>query len=347
MNHKRGKVLLAAFILIGAVGTQQVSAQTKTIEEIVAWVNNDVILKSEYERRKAQLRQELAEPAPRGRGLQGGQLEQTFTEQSKIVLQQMIDETLVLQQAKELGLTADIEIVKTMDRIRQEQKLDSIEALEKEIVAQGYNLDEFKQSIRVRYLTEEVMKREVYPRVTLTTEEGRKYYESHIKDFDRPAGIRIRGITIITENRSPEDIEKQRKKAEEALAAVKKGDDFAEVAAKYSEAESAESGGDFGFYTKGELDPTLEAITDKLDKGQVSDIIPVKGAFMILKVDDKHSGGILPFELAQREIFDILWRDTVPNKMREYLTRLRVDGFVRTAEGYPDAGAPSKSTAKN
>jgi parvulin-like peptidyl-prolyl isomerase len=344
MHHTRARVLLAATILLLTLLSGISLAQTKTIEEIVAWVNTEVILKSEYEARKAALREDLAQPAPRGRGLQGAQLEQVFNEQSKLVLQQLIDEALILQQARDLGLTADTEIIKTLDRLRQERKLESLEALEREVVAQGYSVDELRQNIRVQYLTEQVMQREVYPKVIVTTEEGRKYYDTHIKEFDRPAGIRVREITIITENRGPEQVENQRKKTEEALAAVKKGDDFAEVAAKFSESQTAQDGGDLGFFAKGELAPALEAITDKLEKGQTSDIIPVQGAFMILKVDDKHGGGVLPFELAQKEVFNILWQQAVRPKMREYLTKLRTDGFVRTAEGYVDAGAPADKT---
>jgi len=343
MNHRSGKVLLSAFILLVLVFGGTASAQTKTLEEIVAWVNNDIILKSEYERRKAQIREDLAQPAPRGRGLQGAQLDQAMNEQSKVLLQQMIDETLLLQQARDMGLSAETELVKTKDRLRQEQKLDSIEALEKEIVGQGYSLDEFNQNIRVQYLTSQVFQREVYPRVTITMEEARKYYDSHVKDFDRPAGIRVREITIITENRGPEQVANQRKKAEEALAAIKKGDDFAQVADKYSESETARDGGDLGFFAKGELSPILETVTDKLEKGQVSDVIPVQGAFMIIKVDDKHTGGILSFDLAQKEIFDRLWQQAVPGKIREYLTKLRTDGFIRVAEGYADTGASEKT----
>jgi len=345
MCYRSGKCLLAAIVLTITFLSGTSLAQTRTIEEIVAWVNAEVILKSEYEARKAALREDLSQPPPRGRGLQGPPLEQAYNEQSKLVLQQLIDEALILQQARDLGLSADNEIIKTMDRLRQERKLPSFEALEKEIVSAGYSLDDFRQNIRIQYLTEEVMRREVYPRVIITTEEGRKYYDSHIKDFDRPAGIRVREITVLTENRGPEQIENQRKKIEEALAAVKKGDDFAETAAKFSESDTARDGGDLGFFAKGELTSALEAITDKLEKGQVSDVIPVQGAFMVLKVDDKHNGGVLPFDLAQKEIFNILWQQAVRPKMREFLTKLRSEGFVRTAEGYIDAGAPADKTA--
>ena len=338
MYFMKGTALLAALIL-SIAGTAL--AQTKNVEEIIAWVNNDIILKSEYEKRKAELRAELAQPKPQGAGLSGAQLDQVFNDRSKTLMREMIDEALLLQQAKDLGLNGESEVIKTMDQLRQQQHLDSMEAWYKAIVDQGYNLDDFRQNIRSRYLTSQVIQRQVS--AVVTNEELRKYYEENKKNFDRPAGVQLAEIVFLTENRSPEGIESQRKKAEEALAAVKKGDDFAQVAAKYSESGTAENGGDLGFTAKGELAPSLEEIISKLDKGQVSDIIPVQGAFMILKVVDKHAGGVLPFELAQKEVFGLLYDQAMQPKIREYLTKLRNDGFVKTAEGYVDTGAAQKS----
>src|SRR3989454_954851 len=340
MYKKSGRAVLTAILLF--IGSN-LFAQAKTIDEIIAWVNTDIILKSEYELRKAAIRNDLAEPAPRGRGLQGTQLEQAFNDAQKILLRDLIDETLLLQQAKDMGLNADLEVIKTMEQLRQERKLGSLDDLEKAIVAQGFSVDEFKQNIKTRYLTSQVLQREVYGRVVVTTEEMRKYYDANIKNFNRPAGIRVREISIYTENRGPDEIESQRKKIEEALAAVKKGDNFAEVAAKYSESQSAQEGGDLGFFVKGELAKPLEDVASSLEKGQVSDVITLNGAFMILKVEDKHEGGTLPFELAQKEIQDILWAQGVQPKIREYLTKLRADGFVRVADGYADLGQTAKS----
>src|SRR5207247_8762446 len=84
----------------------------------------------------------------------------------------------------------DLEVVKTMEQLRQERRLESLDELEKAIVAQGFSVDEFKQNIKTRYLTSQVLQREVYGRVVVTTEEMRKYYGANIKNFDRPAGIR-------------------------------------------------------------------------------------------------------------------------------------------------------------
>jgi peptidyl-prolyl cis-trans isomerase SurA len=340
MYQKSGLAALVAIVLLIASSGL---AQTKTVDEIIAWVNSDIILKSEYETRKAQIRNDLASPAPRGRGLQGAQLEQAFTDAQKTLLRDLIDETLLLQQAKDMGLNADLELVKTKEQLRQERKLESLEDLDKAIVAQGYTVDEFNQNIKTRYLTSQVLQREVYGRVVITTEEMKKYYDANQKSFDRPAGIRVREISVYTENRGPAEIDSQKKKIEEALAAVKKGDNFAEVAAKYSESMTAQDGGDLGFFVQGELAKPLEDIASKLDKGQVSDIIPLRDGFMILKLEDKHNGGILPFELAQKDIQDSLFQQSVQPKIRDYLTKLRSDGFIKVADGYADLGQGAKN----
>jgi peptidyl-prolyl cis-trans isomerase SurA len=341
MYQRSRRVFLTAILLLTA---SSAFAQSKTVDEIIAWVNNDIILKSEYDLRKAAVRNDLAEAPPRGRGLQGSQLEQALNDAQKILLRDLIDETLLLQQAKEMGLNADLEVVKTMEQLRQERKLASLDDLEKAIVAQGYSVDEFKQNIKTRYLTSQVLQREVYGRVIVTTDEMKKYYDANVKSFDRPAGIRVREISVYTENRGPAEIESQRKKIEEALAAVRKGQNFPEVASKYSESQTAQEGGDLGFFVKGELAKPLEEVASTLNKGQVSDVITLNGALMILKVEDKHEGGILPFDLAQKEIQDTLWQQGIQPKIREFLTKLRADGFIKLADGYTDLGQPPKTT---
>src|SRR5215475_5428717 len=306
------KIFLFAIVLSVSVCVAEAQPQTnvfqgsKNIESIVAWVNSDIILKSEYDKRVAEIRDEITRN--NNRKVQAPQLEQAIREQTKLALKELIDEALYRQQAKEMGLTGELEVLKALERMRQERKLASPEALEKEIISQGYTLDEVKENLRNQVLRDQVLQREVYSRVVISNDEVRKYYDEHQKDFDRPAGMHLREITVNTENRGEEEKASLRKKIEEAMAAIKKGDDVATVAAKYTESAPASDGGDFGFFTKGEMSPSLEEILGKLEKKQVTDVLPVQGAFMIIKLDDKHDGGILPFELAQKEIQNILWQ---------------------------------------
>ena len=94
MIYRTGLAMLAAIILLCSGMSL---AQTKTVEQIVALVNSDIILKSELDRELVRLRDGLSKPAPQGAGLSGPQLEQAFAEQSKNKLRDLIDQALLLQ----------------------------------------------------------------------------------------------------------------------------------------------------------------------------------------------------------------------------------------------------------
>jgi parvulin-like peptidyl-prolyl isomerase len=82
-----------------------------------------------------------------------------------------------------------------------------------------------------------------------------------------------------------------------------------------------------GFSVKGRFGE-LEEVIDKLEQGEVSDIIPVEGALMIIKVDYVHPGGVLPFELVQKEIIHAILSSPQRKKPEwcEYLAKLRTSG---------------------
>jgi peptidyl-prolyl cis-trans isomerase SurA len=328
---------LAAIIALIILNIASASAQN-TVEEIVARVNNEIILKSELDRSLKELRDALGQEG----GLTGARLEQEFTARSKDALRDLIDQSLLLQVAKDQGLTADIEVIKTMEKMRQEYKFETLDALERAIVQQGGDVDDFKNNIKTRYLTSQVIGREVRVPVP-TTEEIRSYYESHKQEFDRPAGVQLEEISVFTQGKTPEQAAEQRKKIDDALTAVKGGENFNDVAARVSESTTAQDGGFLGFFPKGQLNEELATIVTPMAKGQVSDVIPRPDGFMILKLADKHEGGLLSFDLAQSEISNKFYSERQGPKIREYLTKLRAEGFVEVRDGYVDTGAPQKA----
>jgi len=314
------------------------AAAQQKIEQIAARVNGDIILKSEIDRELENMRGEMMQQP----GMDPSKLEREMAEQSKLVLRNLIDRTLLLQIAKEANLNADTDVEKTLEDLRVERKFATREELEKAIIKDYGDLDEFKNDIRTKFLTQQVIEHEVYGRMVVTSEEMRKYYEEHQMDFDRPAGIRISEITVLVDRRLPDQVAVQRKKVEDALAAVKRGDNFEEVAEKYSEVVTAERGGDMGFVSgdlKQNLNEDIAKALEGLDKGQVTNIVEFNDAFTFFKVTDKHTGGILSFDLAQREIQYTLLSKAAPDKVRAFLTELREQAFVEVKPGFQDLGA--------
>jgi len=328
----------ALFSLGLAIVVALPAAAQQKIEQIAARVNGDIILKSEIDRELENMRGEMMQQP----GMDPTKLEREMAEQSKLVLRNLIDRTLLLQIAKEANLNADTDVEKTLEDLRVERKFATREELEKAIIKDYGDLDEFKNDIRTKFLTQQVIEHEVYGRMVVTSEEMRKYYDEHQMDFDRPAGIRISEITVLVDRRLPDQVAVQRKKVEDALAAVKKGDNFEEVAEKYSEVVTAERGGDMGFVSgdlKQNLNEDIAKALEGLDKGQVTNIVEFNDAFTFFKVTDKHTGGILSFDLAQREIQYTLLSKAAPDKVRAFLTELREQAFVEVKPGFQDLGA--------
>jgi parvulin-like peptidyl-prolyl isomerase len=326
--------------MITMVAAVSAGAQQK-IEQIAARVNGDIILKSEIDReidlRRAEKRQS---------GMDAARVEREMVEESKVILRDLIDRALLMQIAKEAGLNAEQDVEKTLEDLRIEQKFATREELDKAIIKDYGDLEEFKNNIRTKFLTQEVIEHEVYGRMIVTSEEMRKYYDEHNKDFDRPAGIRISEITVLVDRRLPDQVATQRKKIDDAYAAVKKGDSFDEVARKYSEVPTADKGGDVGFIAgnlKEEVNEDIAKALEGLDKNQLSNIVEFNDAFTFFKVTDKHNGGILSFELAQGFIRYELLSKAAPEKVREFLTQLREDGFVEVKPGFEDLGERSKA----
>ena len=132
------RVVCAGVLLAGVC---LVPAAAEVVEEIVARVNNRVIVLSEYNGSLQALRQELSRQAS------GLELEGLLSQRSRNVLRDLIDQQLLVQKAGDLGLNADTEVIKRLDEIRQQMDLPSMEALEEAVAQQGLIYEDFKQNL--------------------------------------------------------------------------------------------------------------------------------------------------------------------------------------------------------
>src|SRR5436190_10403486 len=137
------------------------------IEEIIARVNNQIITRTEYERSKEQLKQEAQQQDP-------ANADKIVAQKEKDVLRDLIDQQLLLEKGKDLGITADTEVIKRLDEMRKEMKLEAMEDLEKAAVAQGLSYEDFKQNLRNQIITQKVIGEEVGSHLTITKEEEQK-----------------------------------------------------------------------------------------------------------------------------------------------------------------------------
>lgn len=328
------------FFLACALCIPVVVCADTVVEEIIARVNNQIITRSAYQHEQEQLKQEAQQQDP-------GHADQIVADGQKDVLRGLIDRELLLEKGKELGITADTELIKRLDEMRKEMKLDSMEELEKAAQAQGVSFEDFKDNMRTEIITQQVIQREVGSRLNITKQEEEKFYQQHKSELERPEAVKLSEILISTEQAGDDQqkVDAAKAKAEDVLKRVRAGADFAEIAKKESQDPSAAKGGDLGEpFERGKLAKQLEDTVFNMKKGDVSDVIRTKQGFVILKVTDHMMPGIPAFNDVEPRIEQAVYMHDLQPKLRDYLTKLREDAFIDIKPGYVDTGASPNQT---
>jgi peptidyl-prolyl cis-trans isomerase SurA len=314
-------------------------AQTKSVvvEEVVARVNNDVITQEDLAKARDAVQGEVQEEC---RGCTPEQIQQQVATKDKNVLRDLIDQSLLVQRAKDDAINVDADVVKRLDAIRQQAKLPTMEALESEVNKSGQGYEDFKSNIKDQLLEQEIIRKEVGSRIVVSHEEVEKYYNEHKSDFVRPETVVLREIFVSTQGKPDADIPALRKKAEGLRDRVlNSGDDFGELAKHFSDSSTAQQSGELGSFERARLDPAIAEKVFALKRGQMTDVIETKTGFEILQVRERYDAGEQPLDKVDPEITNRLYDQKMEPAMRTYLGTLRRDSYVQIKPGYIDAAA--------
>jgi peptidyl-prolyl cis-trans isomerase SurA len=313
----------------------------RVVEEIIARVNNEIITRSDYEK----ARNAAAEDAKQD--CQGHctpeQLQTAIEDRQKNSLRDLIDQSLLVQRGKDMSVSVEPDVIKRLDQLRIQNNLATMEDLEKAVSAQGLNWEDFKNNIRNSLLTQRVISSEVGSHITIGRDEIEKYYNEHKAEFVRPEQVALRSVEVNTEKKTPEEIVELKKKAETTLKRIKDGEDFGEMAKRFSDGATAKQGGYLGVYKRGELSRELEDITFKMKKNEVTDVMDTKQGFLILQVLEHYDEGEQSLAKVENEITERLYSARMEPAMREYVKTLREQSYVVIKPGYQDMAGGGNS----
>lgn len=344
LPYLRDSAFLASALSLGLLAAAlpaRAQAKSVVVEEIVARVNNDIITLSDYQKAESSLRQEIAQDC---QNCPPDTVDQEIRDRSKNLLRDLIDQELLVQRAKDENISVEADVVKRLDETRKQNNLDSIDALEKAVEASGIPWEDYKTEIRNNLLTQEVIRRDVGGRITIGHDEVLAYYNAHEKDFIKPEEVVLSEIFLSTQGMAPQEIEAVRSRAEDLHNRVLKGEDFTQLATRYSEGSTAKQGGDLGTFERGQLDPELESVVFKLSKGQITGVIQTKTGFEILKVENHFQAGQQPVDKVEDEIMNKIYMTRVQPAMRQFLGQLREESYVMVKPGYTDSAAVPGAT---
>lgn len=342
MTSMRALAILPVCLMLGtAARAQQSLPKEHVIEEILARVNNDIITSHQYEQALQALREELRQDCPT---CSAEELERRYRDRAKDVLRDLIDQSLLVQRAKDEGINVDTDVVRRLDELRQQYNFANLEDFQKAVEASGISWEDYKENIKNSLLTQEVIRRDVGGRIQISQEDVKKYYAEHQQEFNRPESVQVREIFISTRGKSPAEIAQLRKKAEDLLQRIKNGEDFAQLARLYSDGPTAKQGGELGVYQRGQLAKALEDAVFPLERNQVTPVIETSQGFEILQVERHYQAGIQPLSVVEDEIMNRLYMQRLGPALRDYLKELRSESYIRLKPGYIDTAAVPTTT---
>lgn len=330
------------------------------VDEIVARVGNSIITHADLEKGKQLSIEEIKQRYPQD-------WQSKWTDRQKDVLRDLIDQQLLLEKGKELGITGETETIKRLNEMRQQLGLSTMEDLEKAAQQQGVSYQDFKQQIQDNFITQQVVQREVGSRIHITNEEIQAWYDAHQKELTSDESVSLSEILVSTQPAKPADdkdktkdkqdkpqqplpedpakVAQAQQKADGILNMLRKGGmSFEDAAKKLSDGSTASDGGPIGTFKRGELAKELEDKTFSLKKGEFTDVIRTRQGFLILKVLEHRPAGIPPVKDVEDKIREAIYVQKLEPAARAYLTKLREESYIDVRQGFVDTGAsPNQS----
>lgn len=271
-----GLLLVIALAIVGCGVVEKTSAEGKVIDgqEVMAKVNDEYVLKSEFQKQVDQVKSALE---ANGQDFSTDDGKKVLKEIKEKVLEVLVKDKLTLQEAKKANVSLTEEELK--EAINQlEQYHGGTEALENYLKQIDLTRDKFEKILEEQLIINR-FKEQLTSHIKVSDDEVKKYYEENKAIFQLPSP-EIRASHILVEK------EEEAKKIHEQLKA---GADFAKLAKEHSIDGSKELGGDLGFFGKGKMVPEFEKAAFALKPGEISDIVKSQFGYHIIKVTDERT----------------------------------------------------------
>lgn len=310
-------------------------------DRVVAVVNDEVITLHELQSRLDSVVSQLKR--------QGTELPPKEVLQ-KQMLERMIMDRIQVQYAKENGLhVEDGELDMAINRIAANNKMTP-DQFRKALEKDGVAFVKFREEIRDEMLISRLKNREVDSKINISEGEVDNYLAGQAQAGVTPEYHLAHILVRTPEGASPEQLQKLKAKAEQIMEHLRKGDDFAQVAAAYSDAPDALDGGDLGVRPADRLPSLYAEAAAKLQPGEISPLLHSPNGFHIVRLLQKQGGGAALPPVQQTharhiliKVNELVSEDEARRKLQAVRERLEHGGdFAELARLYSQDGTASK-----
>jgi peptidyl-prolyl cis-trans isomerase SurA len=255
------------------------------------------------------------------------------------VLNDMIDRSILFQEAKrEIKKPEQMQsILSKADEFWREEDLPGLlkryaaeneYALKQKLEESGQSLDQIREAYRENFVAQGYMKAKVGPRISVALPEMRRYYYEHQHDFDRPPLVTWREIVLDFDKFASRA--QARERADAVLARLRRGEDFARVAASDSQGPNRAKGGLWETSPGGYAVASVNSALESLPIGQISQVIEGPTSYHIVRVEARRAAGPAPFGDVQDNIKRTLFEQKSQHEINAFIEKLRKQTFITT-----------------
>jgi peptidyl-prolyl cis-trans isomerase SurA len=302
------------------------------IERVLVRVNGEILTQTQLTQRQVEeLRTRGLVPDPKA--LQDEALRAKLAEITPDVLKEVVDELLIVQHGRELGVKfTDADFARALDSIKTRHSLDDAK-LKEALAAEGLSLERLRQDFERNQIIMTVQSREIGSKITPTLEEMRQYYAANRSLFMTPTTVTIREIFFAVPAGSggaavPGGEAAARARVEAALARIRGGEDFAAVAKEVSESANKASGGLIGPIVLEEIDPALRQVLEKLKPGELAPLITSTRGFQIIRLEERAEPALQPFDAVRTRVESAIREIRILDEQERLLYRLRAQAVI-------------------
>ena len=304
-----------------------VLSRAEIVDKVVAVVNNEIILQSDY----AKLEKKANKPALIEEILLDGKSPADLKKDKKMQTEYLINERLMDAEVKKANLSA------TNDKVEQEikQMAQRYKTTKEEILTAAKNdmnltTEEYKKFLKTQIERQALIEQDVTSKVRVSDEEVFEEY----KKRNPKSGSSVGEVTLaqIFFNPKKGGDEKAKARAETALAKIKSGETFESVAEQTSEDTNFTAGGLLGSFKTGELNPEFETAITNLKAGQTTQVFKSKRGYHILKVIDVKTVADPQFEKDKEKIRSALMERAFEKQFRSWLKKKREEATITLNE---------------
>lgn len=346
MKTSRVAISLLLFVLLAA------SAQAKVLDRTVATVNAQGIMLSEFEKNVTPILEQFKKgTAP------AEQTPERVADIKKRVMDQMVDDRLLIEEAKRKSIrVSQLEVDDGVKKVRT--RFETEVEFKKELDRENMTNEEFRKHIQEQLATIKLIDQEVKAKVPPPSDdEVSKLYETVnaiLKDKPIPAGhtaaeieelkalskavergfaerARAKHILVrVAPNASTSEREEALKKIKDVQARLKKGEDFSELAAKYSDDPGSKTrGGDLGYFSRGDMVPPFDKAVFALDVGKTSEIVTTDFGFHIIQLQEKKAAGKMSLEEVKDNLREYLFQQRGAKRFESFVKELRSKADIK------------------